>query len=215
MTDARNNQSLGRRALVTTAALAMLAVSPVQAVEEAEYTVVREDGDVEIREYAPAIVAETVVSGDFEDAGNAAFRKLFKYIDGNNRTGGEIAMTAPVSQEQRGEKIAMTSPVSQEASENGWAVAFMMPASFTMETIPQPNDPAVVIREVPAYRAAAIRYSGTWSEKNYQEHLRKLKSWLQESGLKPAGDPVWARYNAPFTPWFMRRNEILVPLAEG
>lgn len=215
MINSMTKHCVGRKVLVTTMALAVLAVNPAHAVEEAEYTVVREDGEFEIRQYAPAIVAETVVNGDFEEAGSAAFRKLFKYIDGNNRSGGEIAMTAPVSQEQRGEKIAMTSPVSQEADADGWAVAFMMPASFTMETIPQPNDSSVVIRQVSAYRAAAIRYSGTWSEKNYQEHLSKLKGWLQDSGLEPAGQPVWARYNAPFTPWFMRRNEILVPLSEG
>ena len=198
--------------LITSAVLVMTVASPLWAVEEAEYTVLKKDGDFEIRDYAPSIVAETVVSGDFEDAGSAAFRKLFKYIDGNNQTGGEIAMTAPVSQEPRGEKIAMTSPVSQASTGEGWAVAFMMPASFTMDSIPQPNDPAVVIREVPAHQAAAVRYSGTWSEKNYARHLQRLTDWLQESGLEPSGEPVWARYNAPFTPWFMRRNEILIPL---
>lgn len=204
---------MARKVLIMAASLCLLAASHLQAVEEAQYTVLEKDGDFEIRRYAPSIVAETVVSGDFEDAGNAAFRKLFNYIDGNNHSGGEIAMTAPVSQERRGEKIAMTSPVSQEATGAGWAVAFMMPASFTMETIPQPNDSSVRIREIPGYRAAAIRYSGTWSGKNYAEHLEKLEEWLHQNGLDPAGEPVWARYNAPFTPWFMRRNEILIPLS--
>ena len=196
-------------------AVMLLATGAVQAVEEAEYTVVLEDGDFEIREYAPSIVAETVVSGEFEDAGSRAFRKLFNYIDGENHASSEIAMTAPVSQQAEGRKIAMTSPVSQEAAEEGWAVSFMMPAAFTMDTIPQPNDESVVIRQIPAYSAAAIRYSGTWSQKNFEEHLSELRAWIASKDLETAGDPVWARYNAPFTPWFMRRNEILIPLSDS
>jgi len=110
------------------------------------------------------------------------------------------------------EKLAMTSPVGQRKSGQGWAVSFMMPASYTMETIPVPSDPNVVLREIPAHRAAAIRYSGTWSEKSYLEHLTELQEWMESKNLIAAGEPIWARYNAPFTPWFMRRNEILIPL---
>lgn len=189
---------------------ALIASGDTLAIEEAEYRVIESDDNIELREYARSIVAETYVEGDFEEASNLAFRKLFKYIDGNNRAREEIAMTAPVSQEKRAEKIAMTAPVSQQASEAGWAVNFMMPASYTMETIPQPLDPAVAIREVPVYRAAVIRYSGFWSEENYREHLDVLLKWVSEAGLKTTGEPVWARYNAPFTPWFLRRNEILL-----
>jgi DNA gyrase inhibitor GyrI len=197
--------------LVCTAAF-LLGCQPVLAVEEAEYSVIRSDGDIELREYSESIVAETIVDGDFEEAGNQAFRALFKYIDGNNRVQEEIAMTAPVAQEPRAEKIEMTSPVSQQASDSGWAVSFMMPASYTMDTIPEPLDPAVTIREIPPYRAAVIRYSGFWSEKNYRKHLDKLQQWIGSEGLDASGVPVWARYNAPFTPWFMRRNEILLRL---
>jgi effector-binding domain-containing protein len=198
---------------VALTAVMLLATGAAQAVEEAEYTVVLEDGDFEIREYAPSIVAETIVSGEFEDAGSRAFRKLFNYIDGENHRSSEIAMTAPVSQQAEGQKIAMTSPVSQEPTAQGWAVSFMMPAAYSMDTIPQPNDEQVVLREIPAYRAAAIRYSGTWSQKNYDEHLAELQAWVVSMDLEAAGNPVWARYNAPFTPWFMRRNEILIPLS--
>ena len=120
-------------------------------------------------------------------------------------------MTAPVSQVQS-EKIAMTAPVGQQAAEGGWAVSFMMPSSYTMETIPQPKDESVVIRQIPAYRAVAIRYSGFWSEKKYLEHLEKLNDWIDSDGYKRLGDPVWARYDPPFMPWFMRRNEILIPI---
>jgi effector-binding domain-containing protein len=192
----------------------LLVAGPVLAVEEAQYRVVAQHGEIEVRDYAPAIVAEVVVDEDFEDAGNRAFRALFKYIDGNNRDQREIAMTAPVSQQKQSVKIEMTSPVSQLKQADGWAVSFMMPASFTMETIPQPLDPAVEVRQIPSHRAVSIRYSGTWSEERFTEHLQTLQLWLDENGLKAAGEPVWARYNAPFTPWFMRRNEILIPLGE-
>jgi effector-binding domain-containing protein len=194
-------------------AVIVFASSSLMAIEEAKYRVVLKDGPIEIRNYEPSIVAETVVSGEFEDAGDSAFRRLFRYIDGNNVSQEEIAMTAPVSQ-GRSEKIAMTSPVGQQSAPGGWAVSFMMPASYTMETIPEPKDDSVAIREVPAYRAAAIRYSGFWSEKNYQEHLTELNTWLDANDYRRAGEPVWARYDAPFKPWFMRRNEILIPVED-
>lgn len=187
----------------------------VMAIEEAEYRVVEKDGAIEIRDYAPSIVAEVTVEGKFEKAGNAAFRPLFRYIDGNNQARQEIAMTAPVGQTRESQKIAMTAPVSQSENERGWTVSFMMPSDFTMDTLPVPDDPRVELREVPAFRAAVIRYSGTWSEKRYQAHLDELADWLKNRGVQPAGEPVWARYNAPFTPWFMRRNEILIPISRS
>ena len=193
----------------------LLAAGPLMAVEEAEYRVVMQDGDFEVREYAPAIIAEVVVDEEFEDAGSRAFRALFKYIDGNNQNQSDIAMTAPVSQQKQSVKIDMTSPVGQSQAAEGWAVSFMMPASFTMDTIPEPLDPSVQIREVPAHHAVSIRYSGTWSEERYTEHLQSLQAWLKENELEATGEPVWARYNAPFTPWFMRRNEILIPVADA
>lgn len=183
------------------------------AVEEAKYTVLEKQDMLEIREYEPSIVAEVFVDEDFEDASGKAFKTLFNYISGNNTGRSKIAMTAPVSQKREPQKIAMTSPVGQRKSSKGWAVSFMMPASYTMNTIPTPDDPSVILREVPAHRAAAIRYSGTWSQNVYKKQLSELLSWMKTENLEAAGDPVWARYNAPFTPWFMRRNEILIPIA--
>ena len=182
------------------------------AVEEAKYTVAIQQDKLEVREYEPSIVAEVVVEDTFEDASGTAFRRLFNYISGENTGRDKIAMTSPVTQQQAPEKIAMTSPVGQRKSDQGWAVSFMMPASYTMDTIPLPNDPSVVLREIPAYRAAAIRYSGGWSEKSYNKHLSQLLEWIEAEKLETAGEPLWARYNAPFTPWFMRRNEILIPI---
>lgn len=182
------------------------------AIEEAPYKVVQASGVFEVRDYEPHILAETLVDGTLEDAGNKAFRRLFNYISGANHTRSSIAMTAPVSQESFGQKISMTVPVSQQASAGKWAVSFMMPASYTLTTLPVPDDSGITLRQVPARRMAAVCYSGTWSEKNYRVNKEKLETWIQENGFKISGEPVWSRYNAPFTLWFLRRNEILIPI---
>ena len=183
------------------------------AIEEAAYKVLKIADKFEIREYAPHILAETIVDGDLEEAGNKAFRRLFNYISGANRSRSKVAMTAPVSQEKAGEKISMTAPVVQQPARDKWAVSFTMPASYTLETLPTPDDSTITLRLVPARRMAAVRYSGFWSEKNYLQNRSGLEAWIREQGLTAAGDPVWARYNPPFTLWFLRRNEILIPLA--
>ena len=190
--------------------------SSAMAVEEAKYTVVEKDGSFEIRDYAPYVLAEVTVKAGLEDAGNIAFNRLFGYITGKNRTRAKIAMTAPVSQEPASRKIAMTAPVSQEpATGGGWSVSFTMPASCTMENLPTPEDAGVTLRPVPARRMAAVRYSGRWTEKGYLLHKAELTVWIAKKGLAVAGDAVWARYNPPFTPWFLRRNEILIPISGG
>jgi len=181
-------------------------------VKEAAYTVERADGDFEVRRYDPQVVAETVVGGTLEEAGNQAFRPLFNYISGANRSKGKIAMTAPVAQQREGEKIAMTTPVGQEAVSNQWAITFMMPARYTLETLPEPTDEKVRLRAIPARRMAAVQYSGTWSGRRYERNLARLREWMKAQDLTADGEPVWARYNAPFTPWFLRRNEVLVLL---
>jgi len=129
------------------------------AIEEATYTVVENDGEFEIRDYAPHVLAETVVAGAFDRAGNEAFRKLFRYISGDNRSRHKVAMTAPVSQEPTGEKIEMTAPVGQRPAEDRWVVSFTMPASYARETLPEPGDSQVTLRQVPARRMAALRYA--------------------------------------------------------
>lgn len=184
------------------------------ATEEAKYDLVRQDNDFELRDYESQIVAEVIVDASFKRAGTRAFRPLFNYISGDNTTQTDIAMTAPVSQVAQSQDIAMTSPVGQRASEGGWAVSFMMPAEFTMETIPLPTNPEVRLREIPAHRMAAITYSGRWTKKRYQSHLEKLTAWIEDESLVTTGQPVFARYNAPLTPWFMRRNEILLPVED-
>ncbi len=201
--------------IVTVTLLILTGATTAMATEEAPYTVIKTDDIFELREYAPQVLAEIIVDGDLEDAGNKAFRPLFRYISGDNKSRGKIAMTAPVSQEQQGEKISMTAPVSQQRIQGKWAVSFMMPASYTMETLPTPDDPNITLRLVPARLVAAVRYSGFWSEEKYLLHKEKLEKWIKDNRVTVAGEPVWARYNAPFTPWFMRRNEILIPVTAG
>jgi effector-binding domain-containing protein len=170
------------------------------AYESPDYRVIRKIDAIEIREYAPYLVAEVVVDGDLESAGNRGFRILATYI----------AMTSPVTQERaRGTKIAMTTPVTQEKTDGQYTIRFMMPSELSRETLPAPKDSRIAIREIPAQTFAAIRYSGTWSKRNYDEHLDILRRGLRAEGLEPIGEPIWARYDPPFKPWFLRRNEIL------
>jgi len=174
------------------------------------YRVIETLGDVEIREYEPYLVAETSVDGGLESAGNQGFRILAKYIFGDNRGSQKIAMTAPVSQAKaEGTKIAMTAPVTQKKEGDRYKVQFMMPSEYSLEQLPEPNDSRIALREIPARRFAAIRYSGTWSKRNYQRNLELLLGALRKAGYEPRGEPIWARYDAPFKPWFLRRNEIL------
>jgi hypothetical protein len=185
------------------------------AIEEAAYTVTMQDGAFEIRDYAPHVVAETLVAGTLEAAGTTAFSRLFRYISGGNRSREKVAMTAPVAQQPKGEKIAMTAPVAQQRVREQWAVSFTMPAAATLATLPVPEDPQVTLRQVPARRIAAVRYSGSWSEQGYLRRTSELETWMRGKGLAAAGEPEWARYNSPFTLWFLRRNEILIPVAAG
>ena len=191
---------------------AVLVTSTAMAIEEPRFNVLQKDGSFELREYPPYIVAETRVEAGFEDAGSLAFQRLFRYISGNNIAQQKIAMTAPVTQ-SRGEKISMTAPVSQVADGNAYLVAFTLPSTYTLATAPQPLDPTVQIRAVPAQLIACWRYSGRWTESNYRDHEVLLRERINSRELIARGNPVLARYNPPFTPWFMRRNEVLIPVA--
>ena len=181
--------------------------------EQQAYEVVRRHDDMELRRYMPHVVAEVTVGGAFEDAGNRAFRSLAAYISGANRGSRRVAMTAPVLQEPStaaGEKVAMTAPVLQEPADNGgFAVAFVLPAALTLDTAPEPTDPAVSLRAVPERYAAVVRYSGRWSESAYARHREALERAVAAHGLTPVGEPRFARFNPPFTPWFLRRNEVV------
>jgi hypothetical protein len=182
------------------------------AIEKPRSEIVARYADFELRQYPSYIVAETDVEGDANDVGNEGFRRLAGYIFGKNGGAKKLAMTAPVTQEANaGTKIAMTAPVAQEQrGPRSWEVQFMMPAEYTLATLPAPDDARVHLRELPARRLAAITYSGTWSQSNYQEHLDKLRAGMQRESLVGIGEPIWARYDPPFKPWFMRTNEIFI-----
>lgn len=200
----------GRRRLALLLFAAGLAAGTVMAVEEPAYGLLEQSGDFELRRYGPQIVAETWVEGTFSEVGNEGFRRLAGYIFGKNRKKAAIEMTAPVNQAAVAEKIAMTAPVNQSAVDGTWRITFIMPASHTMATLPEPLDPRVVLREEPGRLMAALRYSGTWSRERYRQKEKALRSWLPEHGLEPVGTPIFARYNPPFMPWFLRRNEVLI-----
>lgn len=190
-----------------------VAVTWFRKYEEPKYEVSERWGAVEVRHYEARLVAETRVRATAEEAGSQGFRILVAYISGKNAGAQKISMTAPVTQEApAGEKISMTSPVTQQADSEGFVIRFMMPSSYTLDSLPKPLDPRVSLRELPARRVAALRYSGSWSQRNYQKHLDELLRVLDEQGQRPAGDPVWARYDPPFVPWFLKRNEIFVEL---
>lgn len=194
---------------------ALLAILPplAMAIEEPAYQVVQDLDGVEVREYAPYVVAQVVVAASADRAGNEAFPILAGYIFGKNKGARSLEMTAPVTQTAAPMKLEMTAPVTQTQAPEGYVVQFVLPRTVTLATAPEPLDPRVQLREVPARRVAAIRYSGFWSQANFDEHLGKLQSVLRAANLRWTGEPTLSRYNPPFTPWFLRRNEIWLALA--
>ena len=166
--------------------------------EQQAYDVLREHPDFELRRYPEHLVAEIEVGGPFELAGNLAFPRLARYIGGHNRSSLKVAMTAPVVQEQ--------DPQSRR-----YIVGFVMPAD-SAEDLPDPSDPAVRIRRVPAETAAALRFSGRWSRRSYEKRTAQLLAALEPAGLHVVGAPRYARFDPPWTPWFLRRNEVVVPV---
>jgi hypothetical protein len=183
------------------------------AAEGAGYSVIERDGDFELRQYQPQILAETLVEGDFQEVGNIGFRRLFDYISGKNRKKQSIPMTAPVSQEAASEKIPMTAPVNQERVGEKWRITFLMPSRYSLETLPKPLDSRVKLVEIPPRLLAATKYSGTWSRERYEDRKKRLRELILQRGLRIIGEPIFARYNPPFMPWFLRRNEVLIPVA--
>jgi SOUL heme-binding protein len=210
----RQRGKLGFAAWALLTSLVMFALPMTShATEEPDYKVVQQFEDFEVREYAAYTVAEVVIAAVAAEAGNTAFPILAGYIFGKNKGERKFAMTAPVTQTAEPIKMEMTAPVTQTASAGGFVVQFVLPKGVTPATAPEPLDSRVKLREVAPSRVAVIRYSGFWSDANYNKHLEKLQSALRTANLAWVGEPVYSRYNAPFTPWFMRRNEIWLHLA--
>jgi hypothetical protein len=209
-----------RRMLLVAALPATLLATfaaPTMAIEEPAYRIVRTiegaEGPVEVRDYAAYTVAEVEVSGSADAAGGQAFPILAGYIFGKNVGERRMSMTAPVVQTAAPVRLPMTAPIMQAVSATGHVVQFVLPAGITRDSAPEPLDARVRLRDVPARRYAVIRYAGFWSDANYAEHLGRLQAIVGANELRVIGEPVFARYDPPFKPWFMRRNEIWLPLA--
>ncbi|MFK8030492.1 MAG: heme-binding protein [Gammaproteobacteria bacterium] len=188
--------------------------SSAMAIEEPSYRVLVEQEDYEIRLYESYMVAETDVEGDFRSAGGKAFRILAGYIFGDNQAAKKMNMTAPVeSRESDGVKMAMTVPVSSQRAESGdgmYTYSFVMESKYTPETLPVPNDSRVRIRTIESRTVAVKRYSGRGTGTHFDKQKAALLSALQDDDIATVSEPTLARYNGPMTPWFMRRNEVIV-----
>jgi DNA gyrase inhibitor GyrI len=183
----------------------------VSNVEQPKYEIVETSGNIEIRDYAPMIVAEVDVTGGRRDAIGKGFRIIADYIFGNNTTAQKLPMTAAVTQ-QDSEKIAMTAPVTQQGDGNTWRVRFIMPSSYTMETLPKPDNPAVELKEIGAKRYAVIRFSGMAGEDSLKRYTEELNAFISAKNLTPLSAPTYAFYNPPWTLPFLRRNEVMVEI---
>ena len=202
------------------------------ATEEPPYDVLEKLGEVEIRSYAAVVLAETEVEGTFEGVSSAAFRRLAGYIFGGNRVRGaagekaKIEMTAPVGMRPAGSaKIAMTAPVGMRpaapasgpaaGTSERWVMSFAMPSTWTLATLPEPNDPRVTLREAPPRQIAVLRFSGLWSDARFAAQERLLRAQLATSGWQVTGPAESLRYDPPWTLWFLRRNEVALPVVRA
>lgn len=204
------------RLMYVLVALVPFLAGPAMAdVAEPSFTVVSKDGDFEVRRYDPMIIAHVTVTGDRGTAANRGFRVLADYIFGANRPGEKIAMTAPVIQEpaaRDGQKIAMTAPVLQEpAGADTWTVTFVMPAEFTIDTLPAPKSDKITIEKVPGDTMAVVRFSGFNTKARLDEETERLQSFMADKNLPAKGTPRFAFYNPPWTLPFLRRNEVMIP----
>lgn len=215
--------NLNTRVATSTAVLiGLLWTNSLMATEEPKFDLLLKEDDLEVRRYAPQIIAETFVDGDMDSASSRGFRLIADYIFGNNQKA-SIAMTVPVVVEPAAgsEKIAMTAPVSiepqteQEGSMAGakrWRIHFVMPSQYSMVTLPKPVNPLVSLREIPAKSFAAITYTGFNTESSVQAKTDELARWMKLKNLEAIGKPQLARYNPPWTLPFLRRNEILLEI---
>lgn len=206
--------------LIIAAALLALAVTAmavfvfiVQNVETPVYQVVAQEGAFELRDYPPLVVAEVTREGARQTALRAGFSSLAGYIFAKERTGERVAMTAPVIQ-QRDDSIAMTTPVTQTPSGNGaWTVRFIMPAGYRRDTLPPPANAEVQLLDLPARHCAVVRFNGRATDELIAAQELALRDWIKARGLNAATAPIYAYYNDPWTPGFLRRNEVMIEVA--
>ena len=216
-----------RRACAFSVACVCLVLPPVASaqmfdLEEPAFEVVTKVDDFELRSYQPMVVAEVLVQGDVTTAGKEGSRLIKDYIfrEGANKPAEaaqaereKISMTLPVTMEKAPPKISMTVPVTMEPSAGaGYRLHFVMPSKYTLQTLPKPLDPRVTLREIPAQKVAAVRFSKFSTEDTIAAQTERLQNWMAQQGLKAAGKPQFARYDPPFVPPLLRRSEILIPV---
>ncbi len=176
----------------------------VNAIEQPEFELIEEVGELEIRKYQPQILARTLVTGSFSESGNQGFRRLAGYIFGGNVQDQKIAMTAPVGLQSHDET----------ATESQYWITFNMPGKYAVDELPVPNDNRIEIIEVPERYLAVLRYKGNWSEERYRIHEAQLLSLIDKDAFWiKQGDPSWSRYNPPIMPSFMRTNEVAIEVS--
>ncbi|HET6352140.1 MAG TPA: heme-binding protein [Coriobacteriia bacterium] len=182
-----------------------------------EYEVLTHDGAFELRRYAEYLTANVRVgAGDYGRAMSLGFTPLADYIFGNNHASDRIAMTAPVTAGRACcQKIPMTTPVTAQESEDEYVVSFTMPSDYSMDDLPLPNDAAISIESVGVHLAAAARFGGNFAGSKAAQARAQLESWISEQGLRAVGEPIVAQYDPPWTPGFVRRNEIIIVVEEG
>ena len=201
----RRLPDMKRKALIAIAALIPLVLigAALLSLPEPDFEVVAKGDGYELRRYEPFNVAQTGVDGDFDSATENAFERLVDYIQRGNRGNRNLPMMAPVNQ-FRAEDDASTS----------WWVQFVMPTEYPLSYLPAPADERGLLQTMPERLVAALRYRAGWSEERYREHEAALLQALEDDGLRVIGAPVFARYNAPFVPGFLCRNEVLVEVAD-
>jgi hypothetical protein len=182
------------------------------AAEEPAFTVSLAQGDFEVRAYSALVVAQVSVTGDRKAAASSGFRLLAGYIFGGNTAQQKIAMTAPVMQ-AASQKIPMTAPVLQSESDGAWVISFIMPKGSTLENLPRPNNPKVQIKTVPPARMAVVRFSGLARPDTIAAKTAALQGFVTAQHLHAIGPPALAQYDPPWTLWFLRRNELVIPIA--
>ena len=185
----------------------------LMAVDEPEFNSTFKNDNLEIREYAPKILAQVSVLGDFNEATSKGFKLLADFIFGNNISidgSSKIDMTAPVVVEPVSEIINMTAPVITEGINNEWVVSFVMPKEYSLSTLPKPNNKNITITRLPAEKYAVIVFSGLVRKSNYDEQVKLLKKFILKKNLKTIGLIQIARYNPPWTLPFFRRNELMI-----
>ncbi len=187
--------------------------TPAMATQEPPFTVHLAKGEFEVRDYPALVVAEVSVPGDRKAAASRGFRLLAGYIFGGNTTRKSIAMTAPVTQAVASEKIAMTAPVMQIRGNGIWVIRFIMPQGSTLATLPKPNNPAVKLRDLAPSRVAVIKFSGLARQDDVDAKTAALSQFVKVQQLRVIGPPSLAQYDPPWTLWFMRRNEVMLPVA--